>query len=85
MVVANGVSEMPACVIWRVVAEACVGRFDALAAHAELVAAGYTSLEADMLVEEMLERLAGRQSVDPDRPETRWLRQESEHAGAGSR
>ena len=40
------------------------GRFDTLAAHAQLVAAGYTSLEAETLVEEVLERLAGSQPAD---------------------
>jgi hypothetical protein len=34
--------------------------------HAELVAAGYTSLEADTLLEEVLERLAGSQPADTD-------------------
>jgi hypothetical protein len=34
------------------------GRFDALAVHTELVAAGYTSSEADVLVEGIVERLA---------------------------
>jgi hypothetical protein len=66
MTVADGVSEAQARAIWHVVAEARAGRFDALAAHAELVAAGYTSSEADMLVKEVLERLAGRQSADTD-------------------
>jgi hypothetical protein len=51
-------------VIWYAVAEASAGRFNALAAHAELVAAGYTSLEAGTLVEEVLKRLTGRQSAD---------------------
>jgi hypothetical protein len=64
--VVDGVSEAQARAIWRAVAEARAGRFDALAVHAELVAAGYTSLEADTLVEEMLARLAGRQSTDRD-------------------
>ncbi len=61
---ADGVSEAQARAIWHAVAEACAGRFDALAAHAELVIAGYTLLEADTLVEEMLERLAGSQPRD---------------------
>jgi hypothetical protein len=47
-----------------VVAEARAGRFNALAAHAELVAAGYTALEDDTLVQEVLERLAGSQSAE---------------------
>jgi hypothetical protein len=63
MTVADGVSETQARVIWRAVAEARAGRFDALAVHAELVAAGYTPLEADALVEEMIARLDGRQAA----------------------
>jgi hypothetical protein len=66
MTVADGVSEAQARAIWHAVAEARAGRFDALAAHAELVAAGYTSLEADTLVQEVLERLAGSQSTKRD-------------------
>ncbi len=50
-------SEAQARAIWHVVAEARAGRFDALAAHAELIAAGYTPLEAEVLVQEVLERL----------------------------
>jgi hypothetical protein len=34
--------------------------------HAELVAAGYTPPKADLLVEEMLERLGGRQATEID-------------------
>jgi hypothetical protein len=56
--VADGLSAAQACAIWHAVAEARAGRFDALAVHAELVEAGYTSLEADALVEEMVKRLA---------------------------
>ena len=37
---ADGLSEAQARAIWHTVAEARAGRFDALAAHAELVAAG---------------------------------------------
>jgi hypothetical protein len=59
----DGVSEAQAHAIWRAVAEACAGRFDALMAHAELVAAGYTSLEADTLVEEVLKRISCRQAM----------------------
>ena len=44
--------------IWRAVAEARAGRFDALAVHTELVAAGYTALEAEVLVQEVIERMA---------------------------
>ena len=66
MTVADGMSEARARAIWHVVAEARTGRFDVLAAHAELVAAGYTSLEATMLVEEVFERLAKRQSAGAD-------------------
>jgi hypothetical protein len=55
----SGVSETQARAIWRAVAEARAGRFDALAAHAGLVAAGYTTLEADILVQEVIERMAG--------------------------
>jgi hypothetical protein len=54
----SGVSEAQARAIWRAVAEARAGRFDALAVHAELVAAGYTPLEADTLVQEVIERMA---------------------------
>ncbi len=61
---AGGVSEAQARAIWHVVAEARADRFEALAAHAELIAAGYTSLKADTLIQEVLERLAGRQSAD---------------------
>ncbi len=64
MAPADGVSEAQARAIWHVVAETRAGRFEALAAHAELIAAGYTSLEADTLIQEVLERLAGRQSAD---------------------
>ena len=60
MTVADGLSAAQVRAIWRAVAEARAGRFDALVVHAELVAAGYTPLEADTLVEEVLERLAGR-------------------------
>jgi hypothetical protein len=35
-------------------------------AQAQIVAAGYTSLEAETLVDEVLERLAGSQPTDPD-------------------
>jgi hypothetical protein len=66
MSVADGLSEAQARAIWHAVAEARVGRFDALAMHAELVAAGYTPLEADSLVEEVLERLGGRQATEMD-------------------
>jgi hypothetical protein len=58
MTVADGLSPTQVHAIWRAVAEARAGRFDALAAHAELVAAGYTPLEADTLVQEVIERLA---------------------------
>jgi hypothetical protein len=34
--------------------------------QAQIVAAGYTSLEAETLVDEVLERLAGSQPTDPD-------------------
>jgi hypothetical protein len=34
--------------------------------HAELVAAGYTPLEADTLVQEVIEQMVGRQAADPD-------------------
>jgi hypothetical protein len=62
----SGVSETQARAIWHAIAEARAGRFDALAVHAELVAAGYMPLEADTLVEEVLERLVGRQSADTE-------------------
>ena len=61
MTVADGLSAAQVRAIWRAVAEARAGRFDALAVHAELVAAGYTALEADALVEEVIERMAERQ------------------------
>jgi hypothetical protein len=66
MTVTDGVSEAQARAIWHAVAEARAGRFDALAAHAELVAAGYTPLEADSHLEEVLERLGGRQPTEID-------------------
>ncbi len=66
MTVADGVSEAQARAIWHTVAEARAGRFDALAVHAELVEAGYTPLEADSLVEEVLERMEGRQAAEMD-------------------
>jgi hypothetical protein len=59
MTTADGLSPAQVRVIWRAVAEARAGRFDALAVHAELVAAGYTVLEADTLVQEVIERMAG--------------------------
>jgi hypothetical protein len=62
----DGVSEAQARAIWHAVAEARAGKFDVLAVHAELVAAGYTPLEADSLVEEVLERLGDRQPTDPN-------------------
>jgi len=49
MSVADGLSAAQVRAIWHAVAEARAGRFDALAVHAELVAAGYTPLEADAL------------------------------------
>lgn len=55
---ASGLSDAQAQAIWRVVAEVRTGRFDALAAHRELMAGGYTATEADVLIEEVLERLA---------------------------
>jgi hypothetical protein len=54
----SGVSEAQARAIWRAVAEARAGKFDALAVHAKLVTAGYTPLEADTLVQEVIERMA---------------------------
>ena len=53
----SGVSETQARAIWHAVAEARAGRFDALAVHTEFVAAGYTPLEADTLVQEVIERM----------------------------
>ena len=58
LTVADGLSAAQVRAIWRAVALARASRFDALAVHAELVAAGYTALEAEVLVQEMLERLA---------------------------
>jgi hypothetical protein len=59
MTVADDLSPAQVRAIWRAVAEARAGRFDALAAHAEFVAAGYTALEADTLVQEVIERMTG--------------------------
>ena len=59
----SGVSETQARAIWHAVAEARAGRFDALAVHTELVKAGYSPAEADVLVEEMVARLAERQPM----------------------
>ena len=59
MTVADGLSPAQVRAIWRAVAEARAGRFDALAVHAEFVAAGYTSSEAETLVQEVIERMAG--------------------------
>jgi enoyl-CoA hydratase/carnithine racemase len=61
--IADGLSPAQVSAIWRAVAEARAGRFDALAAHAQLIAAGYTALETEALVEEMVERLAERQPM----------------------
>jgi hypothetical protein len=58
MTAADGLSPAQVRAIWRAVAEARAGRFDALAVHAEFVAAGYTPLEADTLVQEVIERMA---------------------------
>ena len=57
---ADGLSAAQVRAIWRAVGEARAGRFDALAVHTELVEAGYTPLEADALVQKVIERLAGR-------------------------
>jgi hypothetical protein len=57
MTTAEGLSPAQVRAIWRAVAEVRAGRFDALAVHAELVAAGYTSSEADILVQEVIERM----------------------------
>jgi hypothetical protein len=54
----DGLSPVQVRAIWRAVAEARAGRFDALAVHAEFVAAGYTPLEADSLVQEVIEQMA---------------------------
>jgi hypothetical protein len=58
MTAADGLSPVQVRAIWRAVAEARAGRFDALAVHAEFVAAGYTALEADTLVQEVIERMS---------------------------
>jgi hypothetical protein len=55
---ADGLSAAQVRAIWRAVGEARAGRFDALAVHTELVSAGYTALEADALVQEVIERMA---------------------------
>ena len=47
-------------------AEARAGRFDALAVHAELIAAGYTALEADMLVQEVMRAALTKCATDTD-------------------
>jgi hypothetical protein len=57
MTMADGLSPTQVRAIWRAVAEARAGRFDALAVHAEFVAAGYTALEAETLVQEVIERM----------------------------
>jgi hypothetical protein len=49
--------------IWRAVAEARAGRFDAMAVHTGLVKAGYSPSEADVLVEEIVAQLAERQPM----------------------
>jgi hypothetical protein len=46
-------SEAQARVIWHAVAQTRAGRFDALAAHTQLVVAGYT-----VLVQEVIEQMA---------------------------
>ena len=63
LTVANGLSAAQVRAIWRAVGEARAGRFDALAVHTELVKTGYSPSEADVLVEEMVVRLAERQPV----------------------
>jgi hypothetical protein len=63
---ADGLSEAQARAIWRAVAQARAGRFDVLAVHAELVTAGYTPLEADALVQEVIERMARGEPTDMD-------------------
>jgi hypothetical protein len=63
MTAADGLSAAQVRAIWRAVGEARAGRFDALAVHTELVAAGYSPSEADVLVKEMVARLAERQPV----------------------
>jgi hypothetical protein len=77
MIATDGLSEAQARAIWHAVAEARADRFDTLAAHAELVTAGYTPLEADTLVEEMLERLGGHQATEADTDSTTWPRRVS--------
>jgi hypothetical protein len=64
MTAADSLSPAQVSTIRRAVVEARAGRFDALAVHAEFVAAGYTHLEADMLVQEVIDRLADRQLAD---------------------
>jgi hypothetical protein len=49
---------------WRVRGVGAVRRH--AVTQAQIVAAGYTSLEANPLLEEVLERLAGSQPTDPD-------------------
>jgi hypothetical protein len=58
MAVADRVSDVQARAIWHAVTEARAGKFDVLAVYAGLVAAGYTPLKADTLVQEVIERMA---------------------------
>jgi hypothetical protein len=66
LTVVDGMSEAQARVIWYAVAQTRASRFDALAAHAELVAAGYTPPEADTLLQEVIERLTEDRPADRD-------------------
>jgi hypothetical protein len=61
---ADSLSPTQVRAIWHAVAEAHAGRFDALAVHAEFVTAGYTALEADTLVQEVIQRMIGGQNRD---------------------
>jgi hypothetical protein len=54
----DGVPEVKAYAIARLIANVQQPGFDALAVHADLVAAGYTALEADTLVQEVIERMS---------------------------
>ena len=65
MTTAEVLSPAQVRAIWRAVAEARARRFDVLAVHAEFVAAGYTSSEADILVQEVIERMAGGPAEAP--------------------
>jgi hypothetical protein len=65
MTTADDLSPAKVSAIWHAVAEARAGKFDALAVHAEFVAAGYTASEAATLVQEVIERMTGGPAEAP--------------------